>query len=55
MDNISSKIFLIESIFSGKIFKVASISLVVLKSSPIIEDNKTPPFKIILSLYLLFF
>ena len=54
IDNISSKIFLIESIFNGKLFKVASISLVVLKSSQIIEESNTPPFKIILSLYLLF-
>ena len=40
--------------FSNKtLFKVASISFVVRISSPIIEDKSRPPFKIILSLYLL--
>ena len=49
---IYSKIFLIDSIFNGKLFKVASISFVVLKSSPMTEESKTPPF--IISIFTFF-
>ena len=54
VDNGLNKMALKRLCDGGILFKVASISFVVLISLPIIEESNTPPFKIILSLYLLF-
>lgn len=42
----------IVSLSSDKPFIVVSKSIVLLKSTPKIDDNKTPPLSINLSLYL---